>query len=69
MIVPDPSKLGRPLLLLGLAAAGTAVALWARRRLKTERPIKPGPGKLIRVEPAEPCPLTVEVPWGTEVPR
>ena len=75
MIMPvNPlPPLGRPLLLLGLAAGATALALWAKRQLKK------GSGRtLIRVEPAERLGNAraveriqhpVEVPWGTELPR
>ena len=54
-----PFKAARPLLMLGLAAAATALALWARRRAKGQ--------KLVRVEPSERIERMVDVPWGTEV--
>ncbi|MBS1153085.1 MAG: hypothetical protein H6Q89_4783 [Myxococcaceae bacterium] len=58
-----PFKAARPLLMLGLAAGATALAIWARRRvgapaIRVER--------RTRVEPAEQLPTAVEVPWGVE---
>lgn len=56
-----PFKGARPLLMLGLAAGATALALWARKRVA----VVP---RAIRVEPREVVEGTVvEVPWGVEV--
>jgi hypothetical protein len=60
-----PFKAARPLLMLGLAAGATALALWARRRAAGPTPIKEP--RLIRVEPSERVETAIEVPWGTEV--
>ena len=60
-----PFSAARPLLMLGLAAGATALAIWARRKLDGSSGVV-GP-KLIRVEPTERIETTLEVPWGTEV--
>ncbi len=61
---PLPPLTSRPLLLIGLAAQATALALWARRKVQDASRGQ----RLIRVEPTEQQLQTVvEVPWGTEV--
>ncbi len=55
-----PFKAARPLLMLGLAAGATALALWARRQAN--------PKRVVRIEPDERLQtIVVEVPWVTEV--
>ena len=59
-----PFKAARPLLMLGLAAGATALAIWARRQVKGVPVIR----KAVRVEPGSRIEAKVcEVPWGTEV--
>lgn len=55
-----PFKAARPLLMLGLAAGATALAIWARRKAN-------GSPRLVRIQPAATTLETLEVPWVTEV--
>ena len=59
-----PFKGARPLLMLGLAAGATALAIWARRQVQSKPVIR----KAVRIEPDARIEATAcEVPWGTEV--
>lgn len=54
-----PLRAVRPLLMIGLAAGAAAIALWARRQVKTQ------PRRAVRVEPAPPREVA-DVPWVLE---
>ena len=60
-----PFKAVRPLLMIGLAAGATALALWARRHVAG-----PAVRKAVRVEPFERLEtVVVDVPWGSHDTR